>query len=82
MTVDDPWAREEAYQYMHRNSPGQGEPSFESQEMLEKVWGRRWGLSNDVGKLRTVLVGRPGQEWDVMMSGGEYVDKAQARNGM
>jgi N-dimethylarginine dimethylaminohydrolase len=46
--------------------------------MLEKVWGRRWGLNNDVGTLRAVLVSRPGQEWMPMMSGGDYDEKAQA----
>ena len=59
---------EEAYQYMHRNSPGRGEPSFELAEMLEKVWGKHWGVSNDVGKMRSVLVSRPGSERDVMMA--------------
>jgi arginine deiminase len=24
--------------------------------LLEKVWGRGWGLDNDVGRLRSVLV--------------------------
>jgi len=78
MSENDPWSAEEAYQYLHRNNPGRGEPALESAEMLEKVWGRRWGLNNDVGRMRTVLVSRPGREWDVMMSGGEYVEEAQA----
>jgi hypothetical protein len=78
MTENDPWLAEEAYQYLHRNTPGRGEPSFESAEMLERVWGRRWGVSSDVGKLQSVLVSRPGWEWDIMMSGGEYVEEAQA----
>lgn len=78
MSERDPWLAEEAYQYMHRNNPGTGTPALESAEMLEKVWGRRWGINNDVGRLRTVLVSRPGREWDVMMSGGAYVEKARA----
>jgi N-dimethylarginine dimethylaminohydrolase len=78
MSENDPWSAEEAYQFMHRNTPGRGTPALESPEMLEKVWGRRWGVKNDVGHLRTVLVSRPGQEWDVMMAGGEYVEKARA----
>lgn len=52
MSESDPWLAEEAYQYMHRNTPGRGEPALESPEMLEKVWGRRWGINNDVGRLR------------------------------
>lgn len=59
MKVSDPWLGEEGYQYLHRNSPGQGEPSFESAEILEKVWGKPWAVSNDVGKLRAVLVSHP-----------------------
>ena len=43
MSEKDPWLAEEAYQYMHRNTPGRGEPALESPTMLEKVWGRRWG---------------------------------------
>ena len=38
------------------------EPAFESPEMQELVWGRRWGCTNDVGRLRMVLVHRPGDE--------------------
>ena len=61
MSKNNPWLAEEAYQYMHRNNPGKGEPALESPEMLEKVWSRRWGAINDVGRLRTVLVSRPGR---------------------
>ncbi len=77
MDKNDPWLAEEAYQTMHRNNPGQPEPAFETPEMLEKVWGRRWGVDNDVGQLRLVLVNRPGREWEVMMSGGELVAETQ-----
>lgn len=69
---------EEAYQNLHRRIPGEPEPAFEDPAMLEKVWGRRWGVNTDVGRLQTVLVSRPGVEWEVMMSGGEYVEQAQA----
>jgi N-dimethylarginine dimethylaminohydrolase len=78
MSEKDPWLAETAYQYMHRNTPGRAEPSMESPQMLEKVWGRRWGVNNDVGRLRLVLVSRPGVEWDIMMSGGAYDENAQA----
>jgi len=63
---------------MHRSNPGKGEPALESPLLLEKVWGRRWGVNSDVGRLRVVLVSRPGQEWQMMMSGGEYVEEAEA----
>ncbi|MEE8121011.1 MAG: arginine deiminase-related protein, partial [Anaerolineales bacterium] len=69
---------EEAYMNLHRRIPGEPEPAFEEPVMLEKVWGRRWGVSNDVGRLRMVLVSRPGVEWEPMMSGGEFVEELQA----
>jgi N-dimethylarginine dimethylaminohydrolase len=68
---------EEAYMNLHRRIPGEPEPAFEEPEMMDKVWGRRWGVSNDVGRLRMVLVHRPGNEWQPMMSGGEYVEDLQ-----
>ena len=34
--------------------------------MQERVWGRRWGVYNDVGPIRTVLVHRPGDEIRIM----------------
>ena len=67
MSENEPWLAEQAYQSMHRNNPGKGEPALESPLLLEKVWGRRWGVNNDVGRLRVVLVSRPGQEWQMMM---------------
>jgi N-dimethylarginine dimethylaminohydrolase len=42
--------------------PSLPEPSFESPEMQEFVWGRGWGCTTDVGTLRAVLVHRPGTE--------------------
>lgn len=33
---------------------------------VENYWGRRWGVSTEVGKLRTVLVHRPGPEIDAI----------------
>ena len=42
--------------------PSLPEPAFESAEMQELVWGRRWGCTSDVGRLRAVLVHRPGVE--------------------
>ncbi len=71
----------EAYMNLHRRIPGEPEPAFEEPSMLEKVWGRKWGINNDVGKLHTVLVCRPGKEWEPMMSGGEYVEETQALIG-
>ncbi|HWA44505.1 MAG TPA: arginine deiminase family protein [Hypericibacter adhaerens] len=38
------------------------EPPFESVPEQTEIWGRRWGCSNDVGRLRVVLMHRPGDE--------------------
>jgi N-dimethylarginine dimethylaminohydrolase len=37
-------------------------PAFETEAQQVAVWGRRWGCSNDVGRLRLVLMHRPGDE--------------------
>jgi N-dimethylarginine dimethylaminohydrolase len=68
----------EAYMNLHRIIAAEPEPAFEEPAMLEKVWGRRWGVSSDVGRLRMVLVSRPGKEWEIMMSGGTFVPEANA----
>ncbi len=67
-----------AYMNLHRRMPGEPEPPFEDKAMQEKVWGRNWGVTSDVGRLRTVLLSRPGVEWETMMEGGEYLEDAQA----
>jgi len=41
-------------------------PAFEDPVRMEKVWGRNWGCDNDVGQIRTVLMHRPGHEFDVI----------------
>lgn len=42
------------------------EPAFESESEMSAIWGRAWGVDNDVGKLRAVMVHRPGPEMDVV----------------
>jgi N-dimethylarginine dimethylaminohydrolase len=42
------------------------EPAFDSTEEQTAVWGRRWGCTNDVGRLRSVLMHRPGEELSVV----------------
>ncbi len=56
-------------QYYHevlKRIPPRPLPAFEEPEMQERVWGRRWGVYDDVGPLRLVLVHRPGDEIRVM----------------
>ena len=43
-----------------------GEPPFEDVSELEAHWGRAWGAGNDVGRIRSVLVHRPGAEMNVI----------------
>ena len=40
------------------------EPPFETKEELESGWGRHWGCNNSVGKIRVILLHRPGDEFD------------------
>ena len=56
-------------QYYHvvlERIPPQATPAFEEEKMQERVWGRRWGVFNDVGTLRTILMHRPGEELNVI----------------
>ncbi len=46
------------------------EPAFEDPSRLTKDWGQAWGVDNDVGRIRSILVHRPGPELDM-------VDKAE-----
>lgn len=43
-----------------------GDPPFEDQAELVAHWGRAWGVNNDVGRIRSVLVHRPGAEMAVV----------------
>jgi N-dimethylarginine dimethylaminohydrolase len=51
------------------------EPPFH--EELEAVWGERWGAWDEVGRLRRVLVRRPGDEWSVIKADA-WDEEAQA----
>ncbi len=68
----------ESYMNLHRILQAEPEPPFEDPAMQQAVWGRRWGTDTDVGRLRLALVSRPGVEWELMMSGGEWVAEADA----
>jgi N-dimethylarginine dimethylaminohydrolase len=43
-------------------------PPFESVEERERVWGARWGANSEVGRLRSVLMRRPGAELERIRS--------------
>ena len=61
----------EYYHEVLKRIPPRAVPPFEDEAMQARVWGRRWGVYNDVGPLRMVLVHRPGDEIRVM-SGDKY----------
>lgn len=42
------------------------EPPFEDPGELEASWGRVWGIDNDVGRIRDILMHRPGPEMAVV----------------
>jgi N-dimethylarginine dimethylaminohydrolase len=56
-------------QYYHevlKRIPPRPHPIFEDPAMQERVWGKRWGVYDDIGPLKLVLVHRPGDEIKVM----------------
>jgi len=54
------------YHIVLKRIPPKAEPSFESEEMQNRVWGGPWGVTNDVGTIRVCLVHRPGNEVKLM----------------
>lgn len=54
------------YNMLIKRFPSAPEPAFETKEQQEYIWGRRWGCNNDVGRLRMVLMHRPGDELKIV----------------
>jgi N-dimethylarginine dimethylaminohydrolase len=54
------------YNMLIKTFASQAEPAFEAESQQVGVWGRRWGCNNDVGRLRMVLMHRPGPELDIV----------------
>lgn len=50
------------YNMLIKAFPSEPSPAFEHPDQQHTVWGRRWGCNSDVGKLRVVLMHRPGDE--------------------
>ena len=61
---------------IHRLLGAKPEPPFEDPEEMARVWGRPWGVEDDVGQIRLVLVSRPGEEWRRMAEGGVWHEDA------
>jgi len=43
-----------------------GTPVFEDPDEQIATWGRAWGINNDVGRIRSILMHRPGREMDIV----------------
>lgn len=41
-------------------------PPFEAESELSRTWGKVWGIDNDVGQVRSILVHRPGPEMQIV----------------
>jgi len=41
-------------------------PPFEAESELSRNWGKVWGIDNDVGQVRSILVHRPGPEMQIV----------------
>lgn len=54
------------YNMTIKTFPSHAEPAFESVEQQSEVWGGAWGCDNDVGRLRKVLMHRPGDELNII----------------
>lgn len=50
--------------------PPMPDPSFETAEELERVWGARWGANSEVGQLQSVLMRSPGAELERIRAEG------------
>src|SRR5262245_42406686 len=54
------------YNQLIKRFPSEAEPPFEDGTEQERWWGRAWGCTNDVGRLRAVLMHRPGPEVNIV----------------
>ncbi len=54
------------YNMLIQRFASEPDPPFHSDEEQRFGWGRRWGCNSDVGRLRLVLMHRPGEEMRVV----------------
>jgi N-dimethylarginine dimethylaminohydrolase len=50
------------YHVVLERIPPRATPAFHEPDMQERVWGRHWGVRNDVDPLRLIALHRPGDE--------------------
>ncbi|UFN48307.1 arginine deiminase family protein [Roseomonas sp. OT10] len=54
------------YNMLIERFASEAEPAFTAESEQVSGWGRRWGCADDVGRLRVVLMHRPGEEMAVV----------------
>lgn len=54
------------YNMLIERFASEADPAFNSEAEQHFGWGRRWGCNSDVGRLRMVLMHRPGEEMQVL----------------
>lgn len=54
------------YNQLIKTFASEPSPGFEAPAQQQAVWGRRWGCNSDVGRLRVVLMHRPGEELKIV----------------
>ena len=60
---DDPSCQ---YNMTSKMCVSEPEPPFETLQEVTRMWGRNWGVDNDVGQIRSVLLHRPGVELSIV----------------
>ena len=53
---------QEAYHRVLKLFPPSPSPAFEEEDQLVRHWGHAWGVNSEIGKLRMILLHRPGIE--------------------
>lgn len=70
-----------SYNQLMKAFPSLPEPTFESEEMQDLVWKGQWGCTNDVGRLRKILMHRPGEEVN-LVGGSAYLPEIGAHGDL
>ena len=53
---------QDAYHKVLKLFPPSPSPAFEEPDQLVKHWGKAWGVNSEIGKLRMILLHKPGVE--------------------
>ena len=53
---------QDAYHKVLKLFPPSPSPAFEEPDQLVKHWGKAWAVNSEIGKLRMILLHKPGVE--------------------